>query len=96
MARAATLRYVGIPTAGGGGGAVVGAGGVAGAAAASAKAAAAAADRAAYAQYTIVGSAKAAPVPEGVSMEDAVAACLQGMTAHYLLRNCHPLQVHIT
>ena len=38
----------------------------------------------AYAEYHVVPAAKLVRVPEGVTMEQAAAAMLQGMTAHYL------------
>lgn len=38
----------------------------------------------AYAQYAIAPYSKLVPVPEGVTLEQAAALLLQGMTAHYL------------
>ena len=45
-----------------------------------------------YAQYVLVDAANLAPVPEGVSSEQAAAVMLQGMTAHYLVTDTFPLQ----
>ena len=38
----------------------------------------------AYAEHVVVPAERVVPVPEGVSLEMAAAAMLQGMTAHYL------------
>ena len=46
----------------------------------------------AYAEYTIVPAWKLVKVPTGVSAEQASAAMLQGMTAHYLVTSVHPLK----
>ncbi len=48
--------------------------------------------QAAYAEYAIVPVARLIPVPDGVSLEDAAAAMLQGLTAHYLATSTYPLQ----
>ena len=44
-----------------------------------------------YAEYAIVPADRLVPVPEQVSLEDAAAAMLQGMTAHYLTHSTFPL-----
>lgn len=44
-----------------------------------------------YAEQVVVGADKAVPVPEGVSDERAVAAMVQGMTAHYLCSSVYPV-----
>lgn len=38
----------------------------------------------AYAEYAVVPAARLVPVPEGVTLQQAAAILLQGMTAHYL------------
>ncbi|GHO95262.1 alcohol dehydrogenase [Reticulibacter mediterranei] len=48
--------------------------------------------QASYAEYAIVPVARLIPVPDGVSLEDAAAAMLQGLTAHYLATSTYPLQ----
>ena len=55
-------------------------------------------DRVAYAmvlgscaEYAIVPAARLVSVPEGIGLEDAAAAMLQGMTAHYLTQSTFPL-----
>jgi len=45
-----------------------------------------------YAQYGIAPAAKVVPVPDGVSLEAAVALMVQGMTAHYLAFSTYPLK----
>jgi NADPH:quinone reductase len=45
-----------------------------------------------YAEYACVAAAKAVPVPAGVTLEQAAAVLLQGMTAHYLAVSTYPLQ----
>jgi NADPH2:quinone reductase len=40
-----------------------------------------------YADYAVVPEAVLVPVPEGVSLRDAAALMLQGMTAHYLVNS---------
>ena len=45
-----------------------------------------------YAEYAVVPAAKAVRVPDGVSLEDAAAVMLQGMTAHYLVTSTWDLQ----
>ena len=44
-----------------------------------------------YAEYAIVPADRLVPVPEQVSLEDAAATMLQGMTAHYLTHSTFPL-----
>lgn len=46
----------------------------------------------AYAERAVVPADKVVPVPEEVSLEDAAASLLQGMTAHYLTRSTYPIQ----
>ena len=45
-----------------------------------------------YAEYAAVPSSKLVRVPDGVSDQQAAAAMLQGMTAHYLCRSTYPLK----
>ena len=45
-----------------------------------------------YAEYALVPAAQLVKVPEGLSMEFAAAALLQGMTAHYLAYSTYPLK----
>jgi NADPH2:quinone reductase len=45
-----------------------------------------------YAEKAALDAAKAVPVPEGVADEQAAAALLQGMTAHYLCTSTYPVQ----
>ena len=45
-----------------------------------------------YAEYALVTAAQLVKIPEGVSLEQAGAALLQGMTAHYLLHSTYPLR----
>ncbi|HKS98987.1 MAG TPA: quinone oxidoreductase [Rugosimonospora sp.] len=45
-----------------------------------------------YAEYALAPAARVVPVPEGVSDEQAAAAMLQGMTAHYLLFDSYPVK----
>jgi NADPH2:quinone reductase len=49
-----------------------------------------------YASHVLVPAARLVPVPEGVSLEDAAALMLQGMTAHYLTHSTYPLQTSST
>jgi len=46
----------------------------------------------AYAEYAVVPAEKVVPVPDNVSLADAAAVMLQGMTAHYLTFSTYPLQ----
>jgi NADPH:quinone reductase len=45
-----------------------------------------------YATHVLVQAAETVPVPENVRLEDAAAAMLQGMTAHYLTHSTYPIQ----
>jgi NADPH2:quinone reductase len=45
-----------------------------------------------YAEYALVSAAQLVKVPDGLSMEQAAAALLQGMTAHYLSHSTFPLK----
>jgi len=45
-----------------------------------------------YAEYAAVPGDRLVPVPQGVSDEQAAAAMLQGMTAHYLSHDTYPLK----
>ncbi len=45
-----------------------------------------------YAEYLLAPAAQVVKIPEGVSLRDAAAAMLQGMTAHYLCKSTYPLQ----
>ncbi len=45
-----------------------------------------------YAEYALVPAAQLVKVPEGLSLEKAAAAMLQGMTAHYLAYSTYPLK----
>lgn len=44
----------------------------------------------AYAEYAAVPSARLVPIPDHVAFDDAAAAMLQGMTAHYLSESTYP------
>ncbi|GAA0562579.1 quinone oxidoreductase family protein [Actinomadura livida] len=46
----------------------------------------------AYAEQAAVPADRVVPVPDGVTLEDAAASLLQGMTAHYLTRSTYPIQ----
>jgi NADPH2:quinone reductase len=46
----------------------------------------------AYAEYAAVPADRLVPIPQAVSDEQAAAAMLQGMTAHYLLHDTFPLK----
>jgi len=46
----------------------------------------------AYAEYAAVPADRLVPVPKGVSDQQAAAAMLQGMTAHYLSHDTYPLK----
>ena len=46
----------------------------------------------AYAEYAVVPAWRLVPVPEGVYAQQAVAAMIQGMTAHYLALSTYPLK----
>lgn len=45
-----------------------------------------------YAEYALVSASQLVKVPQGVSLEQAAAALLQGMTAHYLAYSTFPLK----
>lgn len=45
----------------------------------------------AYAEYAAVPADRLVPVPDGVSMDQAAAVMLQGVTAHYLATSTYPL-----
>lgn len=45
-----------------------------------------------YAEYAAVPADRLVPVPQGVSDQQAAAAMLQGMTAHYLSHDTYPLK----
>jgi len=49
-----------------------------------------------YATHVAAEASKLVPVPAGVSFEQAAAAMLQGMTAHYLTSDTFPLHPHHT
>jgi len=46
----------------------------------------------AYAEYAAVPAERLVPIPAGVTDRQAAAALLQGMTAHYLAYDTHPLK----
>ncbi len=48
--------------------------------------------RGSYAEYTVVPAAVLVKLPDGVDMQTAAAAMLQGMTAHYLTHSSFPLK----
>jgi NADPH2:quinone reductase len=48
--------------------------------------------RGAYSEYAVVPSAMLVRLPDAISFEQAAAAMLQGMTAHYLTRSTFPLK----
>jgi len=45
-----------------------------------------------YAEYAAIPADRLVPIPKGVSDEQAAAAMLQGMTAHYLSHDTYPLK----
>jgi NADPH2:quinone reductase len=45
-----------------------------------------------YASRAVVPAARALPVPDGVSTEQAAAVLLQGMTAHFLCESTYPVR----
>jgi NADPH2:quinone reductase len=45
-----------------------------------------------YAQYAAVPDSRLVKIPDGLDFEQAAAAMLQGMTAHYLLYSTYPLK----
>lgn len=48
--------------------------------------------RGSYAETVAIPAAEAVPVPDGVEVEVAAAAMLQGLTAHYLATSTYPIQ----
>jgi len=48
--------------------------------------------RGSYAEYAVVPSAQLVKIPDGISFQQAAAAMLQGMTAHYLTHSTYPLK----
>jgi NADPH:quinone reductase len=46
----------------------------------------------AYAEYAAVPTGRLVPIPQGISDQQAAAAMLQGMTAHYLSHDTYPLK----
>ena len=48
--------------------------------------------RGSYAEYAVVPSAQLVKIPAGVDFQQAAAAMLQGMTAHYLTHSTYPLK----
>jgi len=45
-----------------------------------------------YAEYVLVNSEFAVKIPDGISFDDATAAMVTGLTAHYLLRSTYPVK----
>jgi NADPH2:quinone reductase len=45
-----------------------------------------------YAEYAVVPAARLVKIPDGLGTQDAAAAMLQGMTAHYLAHTTYPLK----
>jgi NADPH:quinone reductase len=45
-----------------------------------------------YAEYAVVPATRLVKIPDGLSTQDAAAAMLQGMTAHYLAHTTYPLK----
>jgi len=45
-----------------------------------------------YAEYRVVKAATLAPLPNGISFDQAAAIILQGMTAHYLVHEFYPVR----
>jgi len=50
------------------------------------------AGKASYAERVAVDRGKTVPIPDGVATDVAVAALLQGMTAHYLAHDSYPIE----
>jgi len=46
----------------------------------------------AYAEYAVVPAARLVPIPAGLDIQQAAAALLQGMTAHFLSHTTYPIQ----
>lgn len=47
---------------------------------------------ASYAEYVVIPADRTVPVPEGIDLNTATAAMLQGMTAHYYATSTYPIQ----
>ena len=45
-----------------------------------------------YAEYALAPADKLVPVPQGISLQQAAALLLQGLTAHYLATSAYPLK----
>ncbi len=45
-----------------------------------------------YAEQAVVDASRLVPLPDGVDFEAAAAVLLQGMTAHYLVKDAYPVQ----
>jgi NADPH:quinone reductase len=45
-----------------------------------------------YAEYAVAPAERVVPIPADVTFEQAAAAMLQGMTAHYLSQSAYPVQ----
>ena len=45
-----------------------------------------------YAEFAVAPAARLVPIPEQVSFQEAAAAILQGMTAHYLTHSAYPIK----
>jgi NADPH2:quinone reductase len=45
-----------------------------------------------YAEYAVAPAERVVPIPVGIAFEQAAAALLQGMTAHYLSHSAYPIQ----
>jgi NADPH:quinone reductase len=45
-----------------------------------------------YAQFAVAPASRLVPIPEGVSFNDAAAALIQGITAHYLTHSTYAIQ----
>lgn len=48
--------------------------------------------RGSYAEYAVVPAVQLVRLPDSISFDQAAAAMLQGMTAHYLVRSTYPLK----
>ena len=45
-----------------------------------------------YAEYAAVPADRLVKIPDGITEQQAAAAMLQGMTAHYLVHSTYPLK----
>lgn len=45
-----------------------------------------------YAERAVVDSSRLVPLPDDIGFETAAAVLLQGMTAHYLVKDAYPVQ----